>query len=71
LHKIIAAIYDFKYANFGVDILAKYIDETGTMTMRGQKMSSVTTNTRTRGGKSDKAKTGFDWPKAKSAENDV
>jgi dynein heavy chain len=54
LHKIIAAIYDFKYANFGVDILAKYIDESGTLTMRSQKMSGVTQNTKTNRSKKDK-----------------
>jgi hypothetical protein len=42
LHKIVTAVVDFKYANFGCDILADYIDEGGTLTMRERK--SLSTN---------------------------
>jgi hypothetical protein len=58
---------DFKYANFGCDILAEYIDPEGTMTLRKTKSLSTSASvnrTKPRGGPD------FLPPKKRSTDND-
>jgi len=41
LHKLIGSIYDFNYTGFNSDILSKFIDPDGTLSMRRHKATAV------------------------------
>jgi len=74
LHNIVSAIYDFNYANFGVDILARFIDVEGTLAMKSSKTLTSSTNFRpkvkSKMGDSEKGTKGFKMPSKKNADSD-
>lgn len=70
-----SAIYDFNYANFGVDILARFIDVEGTLAMKNSKSLTSSTNfnrtkAKSKMGDSEKGNKGFKMPIKKNPESD-
>ena len=70
-----SAIYDFNYANFGVDILARFIDVEGTLAMKSSKNLTSSTNfnrtkAKSKMGESEGGKKGFKMPQKKNADSD-